>query len=57
MTAKACLRGAGLALAAAWIFGGTLFFFIRFSSIFYRANQSAIDSVLEHVLATFGAGP
>ena len=36
------LRYAGLTLAALWIFGGTLFFLIRFSYRFYVANEHTI---------------
>ena len=35
---------------AVWILGGTLFFVMRFSSVFYEANRSAIDGALERLL-------
>ncbi|GEM_PF-3218348 len=35
-----------LVLAALWIFGGMLFFGIRFGAEFYRANQGAIQAFL-----------
>jgi hypothetical protein len=40
-------RQIGYALTAAWIFGGGVFFLFRFSAIFYGANKSAIDALLE----------
>lgn len=47
--AQVVLRWIGNALAALWIFGGMLFFFMRFSFAFYSANQSAIDRLLERL--------
>jgi hypothetical protein len=44
-------RFIGTALAALWIFGGMSFFFLRFSTIFYQANQAAIHQLLERMLA------
>lgn len=38
------LGKAGLYLAALWIFGSGLFFLVRFTAEFYRANETAIDS-------------
>lgn len=40
-------RSVGCTLGALWMAGGTIFFFVRFGSVFYRANQSAIDKVVE----------
>jgi len=34
-------------VAALWMAGGTVFFLVRFGSVFYRANQFAIDKMLE----------
>ena len=39
----------GNALAAIWIVGGTVFFLVRFAAVFYRANQDAIDRLLERL--------
>jgi len=36
-------------LCGAWLIGGSLFFFFRFSMVFYAANKAAIDSVLDRV--------
>ena len=41
-----------LAAAAIWILGGTLFFLVRFSSVFYHANKDSIDSVLNRILGS-----
>jgi len=43
------LRLFGNAIGALWIAGGMLFFLIRFSSIFYYSNQSALDSLLSRL--------
>lgn len=40
----------GNILGALWIAGGMLFFLIRFSSIFYHSNKSALDSLLNRLL-------
>ena len=40
----------GNVVAAVWIFGGAVVFFVRFSVVFYRANRSAIRHTLEWVL-------
>jgi len=48
--ARGLFRWVGNALAVLWIFGGMTFFFLRFSFVFYRANQSAIDKLLERLL-------
>ena len=44
------LYALGNVFGAVWILGGTLFFVMRFSSVFYQANRSAIDSILERFL-------
>ena len=46
---RAGLRYALIALAAVWIFGGMLFFFLRFSAVFYRANEPAIQHVFDRL--------
>ncbi|HEO70426.1 MAG TPA: hypothetical protein ENN80_04125 [Candidatus Hydrogenedentes bacterium] len=33
-------------LAVLWVFGGMLFFFVRFSQVFYQSNQDAIHALL-----------
>lgn len=35
----------GYAVASLWIFGGAVFFYVRFSMVFYHANKGAIDEV------------
>lgn len=42
-------RVAGNAVAGIWIVGGTVFFFVRFAALFYRANQDAIDRLLDRL--------
>ena len=44
------LRTLGLFIAAAWILGGTLFFLIRFSFVFYYANKDPINAALDRLL-------
>lgn len=41
------LRYLGLALAGLWVFGGALFFLIRFSYRFYVANEGAIADLVQ----------
>ena len=36
-------------LEALWIGGGALFFLIRFSAVFYRDNQPAVDALLDSI--------
>lgn len=40
----------GRVLLGVWIFGVGLFFFVRFSFEFYRANRQAIEGLLERLL-------
>ena len=42
-------RNAGTVLAAVWIAGSALFFLVRFTLIFYRTHQYAIEKVLDRV--------
>jgi len=49
MRIRAWGRRAGFVLAAAWIFGGMAFYFIRFSARFYYANRAAIDGLLQRL--------
>lgn len=42
-------RCAACVVGALWMAGGTLFFLVRFGSVFYRANQPAIDKVVERL--------
>ena len=44
------LRALGLFIAAAWILGGTLFFLIRFSFVFYYANKDSVNAALDRLL-------
>ena len=46
----------GNLLAAQWIFGGMLFFFIRFTAVFYHANRAAIDQLLSRWMPVRGHG-
>ena len=39
----------GIMAAALWIALGTLYFYVHFTLVFYRANQRAIDGVLTQV--------
>ena len=48
--ARGVFRCLGNALVGLWLFGGMTFFFLRFSFVFYRANQPAIDKLLERLL-------
>ncbi|HNR36876.1 MAG TPA: hypothetical protein PKO36_17005 [Candidatus Hydrogenedentes bacterium] len=34
-------------LCGAWLVGGSLFFFLRFSMTFYAENKAAVDSILD----------
>jgi hypothetical protein len=36
----------GNLLGLVWMGGGTLFFLLRFSSVFYQANQWSIDKLI-----------
>ena len=49
MTSSRGVRMAGNTVAAAWIFGGGLFFFCRFTMAFYQANWPAIHSALDRL--------
>ena len=44
------VRTLGLLIAAAWILGGTLFFLIRFSFVFYYANKDSVNAALDRLL-------
>jgi hypothetical protein len=48
------LRWGGNAIAALWILGGALYFFVHFTSVFYQANKSAIDGVLDRIRQLVG---
>lgn len=39
-------------LCGAWLAGGSLFFFLRFSMTFYAENKAAVDSVFDVVFPT-----
>ncbi len=47
---RAAIFVAGNVLCGAWLIGGSLFFFFRFSMVFYAANKGAVDSALERLL-------
>jgi hypothetical protein len=44
------LRLLGLIACAIWILGGTLFFLVRFSSVFYHANKESVDALFSRIL-------
>ena len=44
------MRSLLLLAAVVWVFGGMLFFFLRFSFRFYEANQRAIEHALDRLL-------
>ena len=44
------IRVLGLIIAATWILGGTLFFLIRFSFVFYYANKDSVNAALDRLL-------
>ncbi len=39
-----------LILLGIWIFGGSVFFFVRFGFEFYYANQASIDALVRGIL-------
>lgn len=43
----------GLVLAGVWIFGGAVFFLLRFSLLFYLDNQMAIERAIGGFLKRF----
>ena len=47
---RGLLHFIGNTALALWIVGGMLFFFIRFTFIFYRANHAAIHKFVDQVL-------
>lgn len=47
---RTALRSLLLLAAVVWVFGGMLFFFLRFSFRFYEANQRAIEHALDRLL-------
>lgn len=49
MTSRSALKLAGNTLAAIWIIFATAFFLVRFTSVFYRANQDAIQGFFERL--------
>ncbi len=48
------LARVGYGLAGAWIFGGAVYFFVRFSWVVYRAHESSIDRLLAGLARAFG---
>ena len=44
------IRVLGLIIAATWILGGTLFFLLRFSFVFYYANKDSVNAALDRLL-------
>ncbi len=46
MTRKAAWVLTGNTLARMWIYGGVVFFFRQFTTLFYEANKPAIDAAL-----------
>ena len=47
---RATILVAANVLCGAWLIGGSLFFFFRFSMVFYAANKGVVDSALERLL-------
>ena len=47
---RAAILVAANVLCGTWLIGGSLFFFFRFSMVFYAANKGAVDSTLERLL-------
>jgi hypothetical protein len=43
------VRILGIAIGALWILGGAVFFLIRFTSVFYQANQTAVNEFLDRM--------
>lgn len=48
-TGKVAARYLLLAMAFLWVFGGTLFFMLRFIFLFYGANQRPIQSLFDRL--------
>ena len=46
----------GYVLLGFWIFGGAVFFYLRFTTIFYQDNRAAIDGVAEAIWSAIGLG-
>ena len=46
----------GFLLLGAWIFGGAIFYYLRFTTIFYEDNRGAIDGAFEAIRSAFGLG-
>jgi hypothetical protein len=46
MTHKAVWVLTGNTLARIWIYGGVVFFFRQFSTLFYQANKPAVDAAI-----------
>lgn len=44
------LAVAGNVLCGAWLVVAGLFFFFRFSMVFYGENKGAVDAALEHLV-------
>ncbi len=45
LMAVAFLKIVGNILGALWIVGGTMFFFVRFSMVFYHTHQTALEGL------------
>lgn len=43
----------GSSVLALWIFGGTIYFHVHFSLVFYDANREQIDAALSSFLNLF----
>jgi hypothetical protein len=42
---KCWAREAGFILLGAWIFGGAVFYYLRFTTVLYDANRGAIEAL------------
>jgi len=56
MTNKPLLKRLVTVLAAVWLCGMTVFYLVRFSAVFYRANAPAVDKAIGQVMGRL-AGP
>lgn len=53
---KYLAREVGFVLLGVWIFGGAIFYYLRFTTIFYEDNQGPVDRAVEALRSAFGLG-
>lgn len=51
---KKILIAAGYTVAGLWIFGGSLFFYLRFTAVFYFDNEAAINDAIVRLWEILG---